>query len=87
MVLVAPLVMVTFELLVPFIFPWYLAITQAWITPVIQIAELTGPLGVTALLLVANGAIYDVLFEKERRRRLSRPLLAAASSPWRLSLV
>lgn len=69
MVLVAPLVMVTFELLVPFIFPWYLAITQAWVVPVIQIAELTGPLGVTALLLVVNGALYDVLVERLPRRR------------------
>jgi apolipoprotein N-acyltransferase len=70
MALIAPVAMVCFELLVPFIFPWYLAITQAWVTPVIQIAELTGPLGVTALLLAANGAVYDALVERERRRRL-----------------
>jgi apolipoprotein N-acyltransferase len=61
MVLVGPLVMVALELVVPFIFPWYYAITQAWVRPVIQIAELTGPLGVTGLLLVSNGAIYDLL--------------------------
>jgi apolipoprotein N-acyltransferase len=79
MALLAPLVMVTFELLVPFIFPWYLAITQAWVTPVIQIAELTGPLGVTALLLAINGAIYDVLTEKRRRRRLLPAAAAAAT--------
>src|SRR5262249_34094972 len=28
---------------------------------VIQIADLTGPLGVTALLLLANGAIYELI--------------------------
>jgi apolipoprotein N-acyltransferase len=60
MVLVAPVAMVAFELAVPFIFPWYLAITQAWQPRAIQIAELTGPLGVTGLLLVANGLLYDL---------------------------
>jgi len=78
MALAAPMVMVTFELLVPFIFPWYLAITQAWVTPVIQIAELTGPLGVTALLMAVNGGIYDALTETTRRRRLL-PLAGAAA--------
>lgn len=74
MAFVAPVVMVTFELCVPFIFPYHLAITQAWQTPVIQIADLTGPLGVTALLMMINGAIYDIL--TERRRRL---IVASAS--------
>jgi apolipoprotein N-acyltransferase len=70
MALVAPVVMVAFELVVPFIFPWYLAITQAWITPVIQVAEFTGPLGVTFLLLLVNGALYDVATGAGRRRWL-----------------
>ena len=42
------------ELVVPFVFPWYLAITQAWVRPVIQIADLTGPLGVSFLLVLSN---------------------------------
>jgi apolipoprotein N-acyltransferase len=67
MAFVAPVVMVTFELLVPMLFPWYLAITQAWQLHVIQIADLTGPLGVTALLLMVNGAIYDVASAGRRR--------------------
>ncbi len=74
MTLVAPIVMVAFELLVPFIFPWYLAITQAWQIHVIQIADLTGPLGVTALLMMVNGAIYDVI---TRRRAALVPAGAA----------
>lgn len=77
MVLIAPVVMVAFEMIVPFIFPWYLAITQAWITPVIQIAELFGPVGVTALLMVVNGAIYDGITEKRWRARII-PAIAAA---------
>lgn len=71
MVLLAPIIMVSFELLVPFLFPWYLAITQAWLVPVIQIADLTGPLGVTAFLMVINGALYDVITERGSRRTRS----------------
>lgn len=61
MALLAAVLMTGLELLMPFIFPWYLAITQAWVLPVIQIADLTGPLGITFLLLLVNGALYDLL--------------------------
>jgi apolipoprotein N-acyltransferase len=55
----APLVMVVIELVVPQIFPFYLAISQAWVPPVIQIADLTGPMGVTFVLVMVTGALYD----------------------------
>ncbi|MEI8256203.1 MAG: apolipoprotein N-acyltransferase [Deltaproteobacteria bacterium] len=74
MALIAPLAMVTFELLIPMIFPFSVAITQAWQPHVIQIADLTGPLGVSALLLASNGALYDLLLEKPRR---VKPAIAA----------
>ncbi len=67
MTLVAPAAMVTVEFLVPTLFPCNLAITQAWQTHLIQIADLTGPLGITALLLMINGAVYDVLDGGRRR--------------------
>jgi apolipoprotein N-acyltransferase len=76
MALVAPVVMVTFELTVWMMLPWYLAITQAWQTVVIQVADLTGPLGVTALLMMVNGAIYDVA--TMRRKRLVTAAVSAA---------
>ena len=75
MVLLAPLAMVTAELLVPLLFPSHLAIMQAWHPLVIQISDLTGPMGVTALLLVVNGAVYDLL---TLRRKALIPALAAA---------
>jgi apolipoprotein N-acyltransferase len=61
LVAAAPLVMVTIELCTPQVFPFYLAISQAWVPVVIQIADLTGPLGVTALLVACNGGLYDAL--------------------------
>ncbi len=55
----APLVMVAIELLVPQIFPFYLAISQAWVPPVIQIADLSGPMGVSFVMVMVTGAIYE----------------------------
>jgi apolipoprotein N-acyltransferase len=77
MALCAPIALVTFEMVTPVIFPFYVAITQAWITPIIQIAELTGPVGVSALLLAFNGAVYDALTTRDSRRRWL-PLVAAS---------
>jgi apolipoprotein N-acyltransferase len=56
----APIVYVAVELVVPYVFPWYLSITQAWVPPVIQIAEITGPLGVSFLLVLSNAALYEI---------------------------
>jgi len=60
MTLLAPIALVSCELVVPQIFPCGQWISQAWHPLVIQIAELTGPLGVTALLMLVNGALYDL---------------------------
>ena len=49
---VAPVVFVSCELLLPMEFPFYVAITQAWVRPVIQIADIAGPLGVTFMLIM-----------------------------------
>ncbi|HEX3914904.1 MAG TPA: apolipoprotein N-acyltransferase [Steroidobacteraceae bacterium] len=60
MTLLGPVLMVSCELLVPQLFPCGQWISQAWHPLVIQISELTGPLGVTALLMMVNGALYDL---------------------------
>ena len=69
-VLVAPILWVTIEMIVPFVFPWYLAISQAWVRPAIQIAELTGPLGVSALLMLANAVVYEIVAARIGHRPL-----------------
>ena len=76
MTLLAPIVMVSCELVVPQLFPCGQWISQAWNPLVIQISELTGPLGVTALLMLINGAIYDLLVDARAARF---PALAAAA--------
>jgi len=60
-VLVAPVVWVGVELLMPLIFPFYLGNSQYNFPPMIQIAEVLGPLGVSAVLFVSNGAIWDAM--------------------------
>ena len=76
MALLAPVAMVSSELLVPQLFPCGQWISQAWNPLVIQISDLTGPLGVTALLMVVNGALYDL----SRDARAARyPAIAAAA--------
>ncbi|MGO9935619.1 MAG: apolipoprotein N-acyltransferase [Steroidobacteraceae bacterium] len=75
MTLLAPIVMVSCELLVPQLFPCGQWISQAWNPLVIQISELTGPLGVTALLMLINGAIFDLLLDARAARY---PAIAAA---------
>jgi apolipoprotein N-acyltransferase len=56
---VAPLVMIAIELLVPQIFPFYLAISQAFVPPVIQIADITGPMGVSFMMVMVTGALFE----------------------------
>jgi apolipoprotein N-acyltransferase len=76
MTVLAPLAMVSSELVVPQLFPCGQWISQAWHPLVIQIAEITGPLGVTALLMLVNGALYDLAVA---RRAARYPALAAAA--------
>jgi len=68
MTVLGPMVMVSCELVVPQLFPCGQWISQAWNPLVIQIAELTGPLGVTALLMVVNGALYDAAVDGRAAR-------------------
>ncbi|MDB6087117.1 MAG: apolipoprotein N-acyltransferase [Gammaproteobacteria bacterium] len=68
MAVAAPLVMVICEFIVPQLFPCGQWITQAWHPLVIQITELTGPLGITALLMLVNGALYDVVVRDRAAR-------------------
>ncbi len=87
MTLLLPVTMVPLEMAMPFIFPWYLSITQAWVVPVIQVADLAGPLGVTFLLLVSNGMIYDVVVARLKGQPWPRRPLVAGGTIIALALV
>ncbi len=68
--LVAPLVMVTAEMCVPLIFPYYIAMSLARQPLLIQFADVTGVVGVSALLMMVNGAIYDVMSNSRSRLKI-----------------
>lgn len=77
--LIAPITLVALELVFPFIVPWHFAALTAWLLPLIQLAELTGPLGVTFCLAMVSGALYDGLMARSARRPLPlRTLLFVA---------
>lgn len=80
LVLLAPTAMAAIELIVPQIFPFYLAISQAWQPAIIQIADLTGPVGVTFLLLLVNAGGYEVVRAVARQRRTTDPTAPSSSN-------
>src|SRR5262249_24344277 len=70
--LVAPVTMAALEMVYWMLFPWYYALTQAWVRPIIQVAEIGGPIAVSFLLLLVNGAVYEGLVRRPRPwRRLA----------------
>src|SRR5688572_8985222 len=76
----APLVMVAIELVVPQMFPYYLAISVAFVPALIQIADITGPVGVTALLVAASGAVLDAYRARGRGWRVAGRSLAVVAA-------
>jgi len=78
MALLAPIAIAGMETVWPVVFPFYLAISQAWVVPIIQIADITGPVGVSALLFMTSGAIFDFVTCKDSRRRWRSPACASA---------
>ncbi len=82
MAIVAPLVMVVIELGTPQIFPFYLAITQAWVPPVIQIADITGPLGVTSCWSRSTARSTTAAWRARRARRRRMPFEWRAAAAW-----
>ena len=81
-----PLCYTAMEYLFPFIFPWHLGAVLYRVTPVIQISDLFGVYGVTALVVLVNGACWDLVRFLQRRRAfpwVQVPLaLALLSAAW-----
>jgi apolipoprotein N-acyltransferase len=69
------------ELLFPIIFPYRIGASQYRFAAIAQIVEVTGMLGLTALIGLVNGAVYELLDACLARRRVVwlRPAVAAAA--------
>jgi apolipoprotein N-acyltransferase len=84
------------ELLFPLLFPWYFSASVHRVAPLVQVAELGGPILVGLVLVAANTAIAEPIIAWRERRRPSWPLvaacalapaLAAAFGVWRISVI
>jgi len=67
-----PLALTAHELLYPQIFPYYLGASQFKVTWVTQIAELFGIVGVSALVVLVNGAVFELVRAKKDQRPIAR---------------
>ncbi|MBU1070715.1 apolipoprotein N-acyltransferase [Myxococcota bacterium] len=90
-----PGVSVAVEFVFPLVFPWYMAITQGFVPTSIQIAEFTGPTGVTAMLVMFAALVFELVQAVRARRRpsawLALPLAILVAvlgwSSWRIGQV
>ncbi len=71
-IIALPCMYVTMEYLYPFIFPWNVGAGQYEVLPIIQIADLFGVYGVSALVISVNCAVYELL--RNICRKTSFPL-------------
>ena len=64
------------EFVFPMIFPWFYANSQYRFLPMTQLAEITGVMGVTFVLVLFNATLYETIRSVRLKRPLDRPRLA-----------
>jgi apolipoprotein N-acyltransferase len=69
------------ELLFPLLFPWFYGATVHQLIPLLQVAELGGPIAVSLILLGFNYALAELVLARLERRKLKRVALAGALAP------
>jgi len=82
---IAPAIMAV-EWAFPLLFPSYMANSQARMPWVTQIADLGGPILVSGLLALVNGALFELLASRLERRAARRWLAGAAAAALALSV-
>jgi len=71
----APLAFTASELLFPLLFPWYFGASMHAVLPLLQIVELTGPIGLGLVVLAANLGLAELVFARLDRRPIQRRAL------------
>lgn len=82
---IAPAIM-AMEWAFPLLFPSYMANSQARMPWVTQIADLGGPILVSGLLGVVNGALFDLVASRLEKRRVRAWLVGGAAAALALSV-
>jgi apolipoprotein N-acyltransferase len=74
------------ELVFPVLFPYNIGASQYRFTAIAQIVEVTGLLGLTALIGMVNGAVYELWDARLARRRVAPMRLAVPAAAFLLVL-
>jgi apolipoprotein N-acyltransferase len=82
-----PVVFPAMELAYPLLFPSYIGNSQYQFTAITQLVELTGMLGLTALIAVVNGGLFELLEAYGDKRAIVRPRLITALATFAAALV
>ena len=69
------------ELLFPLLFPWFYAATVHQVPPLIQVAELGGPIAVSLVLLACNYALTELVLARLQKRAPNKRALLAFGVP------
>jgi apolipoprotein N-acyltransferase len=69
------------EQVYPLLFKWFYAATVHQVTPLIQVAELGGPIAVSLVVLGVNYALAELVLSRLERRTPRKLALAAAAAP------
>jgi len=77
--LTAPVLWVVLEFIYPNLFPWRMAHTQFLVLPLIQIGDLTGPLGLSFVIVWFSAGVAVLLREPRRWPPVAAALLAAGA--------
>src|SRR6187402_1514031 len=69
------------ELLFPLLFPWFYGATVHQVIPLLQLAELGGPIAISLVLLGFNYALAELILARLERRPLRKLALVGAAAP------
>lgn len=69
------------ELVFPLLFPWFYGATVHQVIPLLQVAELGGPIAVSLVLLAFNYALAELVLARLEKRRPNKHVLGLAGVP------
>jgi apolipoprotein N-acyltransferase len=69
------------ELIFPLLFPWFYGATVHQLVPLLQVAELGGPIAISLVLVGSNYALAELILARLERRRPRALSLAPAAAP------
>lgn len=82
-----PVAIVALEFIYPLLFPSYIGNSQHHFTALAQVVDITGVLGLSAIIGFWNGAAFELLEAKTRRRRIALARLVVPLAIGALSVV